>query len=306
MKNKFILTAVFATVLSLASCVSNYTYVEGKVNIVATTTMLGDLAKQIGGEKVAVKTLMSVGVDPHLYSAKASDTNALSKSDFIIFGGLHLEGKMVDILEVLSKEKPYLNSGETLLENEGTLLLDEKGNHDPHVWFNVENWIIIARGLTQKLIVYDVANAGYYQERGDQYVATLLDLHAWIQTRVEELAQNQRILVTAHDAFRYFAHAYGFEVESIQGISTESQASIGDIRRLVDMVIEKQVKAIFVESSVPQKTIDSVIAAARNRTPKYTLTIGGELYSDSLGDGDNSTYVNAVKTNVNRIVDSLK
>ncbi len=304
MKKILLLIMFFMAVSSLTGCGTKYEYVEGKVNIVATTTMLGDLSKQLGGDKVSVTTLMSVGVDPHLYSAKASDTNALDQCDFIVYGGLHLEGKMVDILETLSLEKPYLNSGEALVDGGGTLLTDDKGNTDPHIWFNVENWIIVAESLTQKLIDYDPDNVSYYQTLGNEYVDSLEDLHQWVIDRVEELPEAKRILVTAHDAFRYFADAYGFEVEAIQGISTESEASISDINRLVDLVIEKQVKAIFVENSVPQKTIESVIASAADRG--YTLTIGGELYSDSLGDGSDSEYVNAVKTNVSRIVDSLK
>ncbi|HKL60782.1 MAG TPA: zinc ABC transporter substrate-binding protein [Acholeplasma sp.] len=304
MKKILLMVTLLLAVLTLTACGNQYTYEKGKVNIVATTTMLGDLSKQLGGDKVAVKTLMGVGVDPHLYSAKASDTNALDKSDFIVFGGLHLEGKMVDILESLSTEKPYLNSGESLLEAGGSLLFDEKGNTDPHVWFNVENWIIIAKSLTAKLIDYDQDNKAYYETRGQAYVSKLEDLHDWINTRVAELTEAQRVLVTAHDAFRYFADAYGFEVEAIQGISTDSEASISDINRLVDLVVSKKVKAIFIESSVPQKTINSVIASAKNRG--YTLSIGGELYSDSLGDGEDSDYINAVKTNVNQIVDALK
>ena len=172
------------------------------------------------------------------------------------------------------------------------------------MWFNVENWIIIAKSLTAKLIDYDQDNKAYYETRGQAYVSKLEDLHDWINTRVAELTEAQRVLVTAHDAFRYFADAYGFEVEAIQGISTDSEASISDINRLVDLVVSKKVKAIFIESSVPQKTINSVIASAKNRG--YTLSIGGELYSDSLGDGEDSDYINAVKTNVNQIVDALK
>lgn len=288
----------------LTACGGFYQYVDGKVNIVATTTMLGDLSKQIGGDKVSVTTLMGVGVDPHLYAPKASDTNALIKSDFIVYGGLHLEGKMVDVLDQLSNEKASLNSGEVLALNDGRFLLDSKENIDPHIWFNVENWIIIANSLIQKLSTFDSLNAEYYHERGNSYIQSLQELHQWILTKVSEIPEEKRILVTAHDAFRYFADAYGFEVEAVQGISTQSEASISNINDLVNLVIKKEVKAIFVESSVPKKTIDSVIASAKSR--QYTLNIGGELYSDSLGNGINSEYIQAVKTNVTTIVDNLK
>lgn len=288
----------------LTACKGFYIYEEGKVNIVATTTMLGDLSKQLGGDKVAVTTLMGVGIDPHTYSAKASDTNALIKSDFIVYGGLHLEGKIVDILDQLSNEKAALNSGKALISSGGDLLSDSEGNIDPHIWFNVENWIVVAESLIEKLSEYDPDNAEYYQTRGNAYIQELNDLHKWILTKVSELPEEKRILVTAHDAFQYFADAYGFQVEAIQGISTESEASISNINNLVDLVIKKKVKAIFVETSVPQKTIDSVIASARSRN--YTLKIGGELYSDSLGNGIDSEYIQAVKSNVDKIVDGLK
>lgn len=304
MKKYLMIFIMLLFTVTLTACGGFYEYVEGKVNIVATTTMLGDLSKQIGGEKVAVTTLMGEGVDPHSYSAKASDTNALIKSDFIVYGGLHLEGKMVDVLDQLSNEKASLNSGEVLTSSGGDLLYDSKGNTDPHIWFNVENWIVVAESLIEKLSEYDTDNSEYYLTRGNNYIKELQELDEWILSKVSEVEKDKRILVTAHDAFQYFADAYGFQVEAIQGISTQSEASISNINNLVDLVIEKKVKAIFVESSVPQKTIDSVIASAKSRN--YTLEIGGELYSDSLGNGINSEYIQAVKTNVNKIINSLK
>ena len=304
MKKAIIAFTIFIIGFTLSACGSNYEYVEGKVNIVATTTMLGDLAKELGGDNVSVTTLMGVGVDPHLYSAKASDTNALLKSDMIVYGGLHLEGKMVDILEELSDDKAYVNSGEALEEDNGTILYDDNQNADPHIWFNVENWMIVAKALTNELIEIDPDNASEYTSLGDQYVKELEALNTWIKEEVATLDENQRILVTAHDAFRYFAAAYDFEVHAIQGISTDSEASISDINNLVDLVTTLGVKSIFIESSVPQKTIDSVIESANSEG--YELAIGGKLYSDSLGDGLHSSYIEAVKYNVETIVSALK
>lgn len=304
MKKAMIALALLAIGFTLTACGKGYTYVEGKVNIVATTTMLGDLSKELGGEHVSVTTLMGVGVDPHLYSAKASDTKALEKSDMIVYGGLHLEGKMVDILESLSEEKPYIDAGAEVLSADGMLLFDESGNTDPHIWFNVENWILVAKAMTKALIQIDPEHASDYQNLGDDYVSQLENLNTYIINKVSELDENKRILVTAHDAFQYFGVKYGFEVEAIQGISTDSEASISDINDLVDLVIDLDVKAIFVESSVPQKTIDSVIESANNEG--YSLSIGGELYSDSLGDGTYSSYIEAVKYNVDIIVNALK
>jgi manganese/zinc/iron transport system substrate-binding protein len=303
--NRFLTFVVLiGLVSSLTACQGGYQYHEGKINIVATTTMLGDLVNQIGGEKVSVTTLMGVGVDPHLYSAKASDTNALEKSDFIIYNGLYLEGKMINVLEQLSEQKPALNAGRALYENDGKLLQDDQGNIDPHIWFSVLNWIVIAEELTKKLIEIDPDNSDFYISQSTNYIKKLYELHEFVKLKVQELPEDRRVLVTAHDAFQYFAYTYGFEVEAIQGISTENEASIFDINRLVDLVIERDVKAIFIESSIPQKTVDSVVSSANSRGHK--LVIGGELYSDSLGDDENSQYIQAFKTNVERIVSALK
>jgi len=304
MKKAIIAFTIIVIGFTLSACGSNYEYVEGKVNIVATTTMLGDLAKELGGDNVSVTTLMGVGVDPHLYSAKASDTNALLKSDMIVYGGLHLEGKMVDILEELSDDKAYINSGEVLENDQGTILYDDNETADPHIWFNVENWIIVAKAFTKELIEIDPDNENDYTSLGNAYVKELEALNTWIKDEVQTLSEDKRILVTAHDAFRYFADAYDFEVHAIQGISTDSEASISDINTLVDLVTTLGVKSIFIESSVPQKTIDSVIESAKNEG--YDLSIGGELYSDSLGDGIYSSYIEAVKHNVETIVEALK
>ena len=304
MKKAIIAFTIIVIGFTLSACGSNYEYVEGKVNIVATTTMLGDLAKELGGDNVSVTTLMGVGVDPHLYSAKASDTNALLKSDMIVYGGLHLEGKMVDILEELSDDKAYINSGEVLENDQGTILYDDNQTADPHIWFNVENWIIVAKAFTKELIEIDPDNENDYTSLGNAYVKELEALNTWIKDEVQTLSEDKRILVTAHDAFRYFADAYDFEVHAIQGISTDSEASISDINTLVDLVTTLGVKSIFIESSVPQKTIDSVIESAKNEG--YDLSIGGELYSDSLGDGIYSSYIEAVKHNVETIVEALK
>lgn len=300
--NRFIVSLL--SLILLSSCGrSAYNYVDDKLNVVATTTILGDLATTLGGDKVSVKTLMGVGIDPHLYTAKVSDTNAISKTDFIVYGGLHLEGKMSEIFEYQAKKKPVFNSGDAIIEQNGMIL--KNGNViDPHVWFNVENWMKVSKGLTNKYIELDPENKEYYQEIGNAYYLELESLHNWVVSTTNLIKEEEKILVTAHDAFAYFGEAYGFRVKAIQGISTDSETSVRDIEKLVNLVIENKVKSIFIESSVPQKTIHSVIASARSRG--YTLKIGGELYSDSLGDGENAHYINAIRHNINIIVDGLK
>lgn len=301
---KILLILSLALAFLLVSCGKNtYTYVEGKVNIVATTTMLGDLSKEIGGDFVSVTTLMSVGVDPHNYEPRPSDTKALDKADLVITNGLHLEAQMGKVLENLPKSK-VLVIGEHIDQNR--LLKDENGAIDPHIWFDISLWEIAANALGNRLISSDSANKDAYQTRLTTYLKELSDLEDYVVNRVSELTPSQRKLVTAHDAFQYFSNAYGFSVHAIQGISTESEASVADIQALAKLVKEENVKAVFIESSIPQHTIQSVINAAKNLG--HTVTIGGELYSDSLGDSasGSETYIKTIKKNVDTIVNALK
>lgn len=301
---KIILVIVVAVTFLLTSCsAKNYTYVEGKINIVATTTMIGDLANQVGGDFVSVTTLMSVGVDPHLYQPKASDTTALLKADLIIINGLHLEGQMGEVLENVDASK-LLIIGDYL--NKDELIHIDKDTVDPHIWFNVLNWKLASAAVTKKLIEMDSDNTTSYQTMGDNYLVELEELHQYVLSKVAELEESQRVLVTAHDAFNYFGQTYGFDVYAIQGISTESEASVNDISSLAKLVKKLDVKAIFVESSISKATINSVIEASE--LLGHSLIIGGELYSDSLGDveHDSETYIKTVKNNVDTIVDALK
>lgn len=290
--------------LILSSC-NVYEYVEGKVNVVATTTMLGDLVNQLGGDKVNVTTLMGVGIDPHLYNPKAKDTTALLGSDLIVYNGFHLEGKMVDILDGLKTKKAVLDVSEAI-EIEGYTLYQEESNIiDPHIWFDVRNWMVAANSLKNMLISLDEFNSEYYQMQYVNYFNQLNSLHQWILDSIEEnLTDDQRVLVTAHDAFGYFGQAYRFEVAAIQGISTATEASIKDINDLIDLIIEKNVKAIFIESSVAAFTIEQVLNGAKARG--HDVVIGKSLYSDSLGDGIYGTYIEAMRYNVTAIIEGLK
>lgn len=301
MRFKRLLTYILVIPL-LGGCASHFTYEEGKVNIVATTTMLGDLVKTIGGDRVNVKTLMGVGVNPHSYQSKASDTTAIQKADLVIVGGLHLEGRMGQVLSYLDPGKLLITGDSIPGEN---LIYVDGGAVDPHIWFDVRNWIDVAGAVIGKLSEYDEDHAAVYESLGVQYITELTVLDDYVRAKALELPENKRILVTAHDAFNYFGRAYGFSVHSIQGISTESEASIRDIQNLARLVKELDVKAIFVESSVPQATINSVIEASGSLG--HHLTIGGELFSDSLGDGSQNaeTYIKMVTYNINTIVEAL-
>jgi manganese/zinc/iron transport system substrate-binding protein len=286
----------------LSGCYNGgYIYHTDKINITATTTMLGDLASVIGGEKIAVTTLMSAGVDPHSYQPRPSDAQALVKADLALINGLHLEAKMGDIIQKLGEKTLVI--GDQIPKDR--LLHDDEGAVDPHIWFDVQLWKIASDVLCKKLCDMDKKNEKYYQSNLSAYLTELDSLDAYIREKVSHFPINKRILVTAHDAFGYFAAAYGFTVYSIQGLSTQTEASAKDIQNIANIIVRLKVPAVFVESSVPVATINSLIKAAEAQG--HTVKVGGELYSDSLGDKSKGTetYLKAVKYNVDTILSAL-
>lgn len=305
MKRKAIFIFLMLILLTLVGCRRSigFKYVEGKVNIVVTTTMIGDLVNEIGQEHVSVTTLMDIGVDPHSYVPRPSATRAISQADLVITNGLDLEAKMGKVLQMLNEEK-HLVLGDFI--DEERLIKDESGMVDPHVWFDIESWSKATIALKNKLITLDGENKNSYEENTNFYLNELADADLYIKEKVAELDPEKRVLITAHDGFSYFGAVYGFAVHSIQGISTESEASAKDIQELANLIVKNKVKAIFLESSIPENTIRSVIDAARIKG--HSVEIGGTLYSDSLGDpnGNAGTYLKMVKLNADVIVESLK
>lgn len=280
---------------------------RSRLNIVTTTTMLADLTKVIGGEQVIVNGLMGPGIDPHLYQASAGDVGLMQNADVVVYNGLHLEGKMGEIFESLSSQGRHIICiEEGLLESSLLHPEDNPQVHDPHVWFDVKLWQDAAKALTEGLTEFDSVQAAYYRSNLEQYLIQLKDLDTYIRQRAAEVPEGQKVLVTAHDAFNYFGKAYGFEVRGLQGISTDSEAGTADVSNLAEFITQRQIKAIFVESSVPPKTIEALQAAVKAKG--FDVSIGGELYSDSLG-GENSgaeTYILTCKANIDTIVDALK
>ena len=280
---------------------------DGRLNIVATTTMLYDLAVSIGGDLVNATALMGPGIDPHLYQASAGDVTKMQGADIILYNGLHLEGKMGDIFAALSR------SGRTIICVEDSLvdsmLLSDENNpdiHDPHIWFDVSLWKYAARHVAERLTSIDPDNADAYSANLAMYLIDLDELEWYIKERVTEVPENQRVLVTAHDAFRYLGRAYGFAVMGLQGISTDAEAGTADVSSLAAFIAQNRIKAIFVESSVPPRNIQALQAAVRARG--FDVGIGGELYSDSLGDNNSghNTYLLTFKANIDTIVDALR
>ncbi|GLC80585.1 metal ABC transporter solute-binding protein, Zn/Mn family [Lacrimispora brassicae] len=309
-KTKGLLGMILSFTLLLAGCSAPAISTDSskdKLNIVATTTMLADLSEVIGGERVTVNGLMGPGIDPHLYQASAGDVSLMQKADVVVYNGLHLEGKMGEIFENLSVQGATVICIEKGLDESKLLAWEADSSiHDPHIWFDVSLWKDAAKTVAKGLAEADPNGKADYEANLDAYLKELEETDAYIRGRAAELPESQRVLVTAHDAFQYFGKAYGFEVRGLQGISTDAEAGTADMSDLANFIVERQIKAIFVESSVPPKTIEALQAAVKAKG--FDVAIGGELYSDSLGDarsGDDS-YLLTVKANIDTIVDALK
>lgn len=301
-----IATAALALAAGCAAPAGDETAGDGPLRVVTTTGMIGDAARAVAGSHAEVESLMSTGVDPHLYKASESDVRKLAEADLILYNGLHLEGKMADVLVKMARTRPVVAVTEEIPED----LLREppefQGQYDPHVWFDVSLWRRTLEPIVRELSALDPAHAADYRANADRFGAELDALDAWVEERAGELPPERRLLVTAHDAFGYFGRRYGFEVVGIQGISTVSEAGLQDVERVVDLVVEREVPALFVESSVPRRAIEAVQAAVRSRG--HEVAIGGELYSDSMGPAgtEAGTYLGMVRHNVGTVVDALK
>lgn len=292
--------------LLLAAAVS-LTAADKKLQVTATTSMVADMVKSVGGDRVTVQALMGPGVDPHLYKATASDVARLQRADVIFYNGLMLEGKMQELFTQMSKAKRKVYAVTDDLAK--TKLLsppDFQGHHDPHVWFDVQIWTecaaTVARGLTEA----DPAGKDTFNSNLAALQKKNAALHEWSVKKAGELVKDRRILVTSHDAYNYFGRAYDFQVVGLQGISTVTEAGNADVAKLVDFIKEKKLKAIFVESSVSHATIERI-------SKDSGAKIGGELFSDAMGavgqmeNGyDLGTYEGMIKHNLTTIVDALK
>lgn len=303
---KKLLILLLTSMLTLAACQTQDTpddVTEKKLQVVASTTMLADLVKQIGQDKVEVTMLFGPGIDPHLVLPTGGDTKVIQDADLVIFSGLHLEAQFGQVLSAYSSKTVQV--GEMLDANKLLYVEDDDGQEvDPHFWFSVPLWQEAARVVGDTLKARDSENADFYETNTAAYIDELNDLHEWILSRVAELSEDKKVLVTAHDAFNYFASTYGFEVAAIAGISTEGEVTTEDVNGVATVIVEKSVKSIFIESSVPQTTVDAVIAEVRRRGSD--VAIGEELFSDAIGIGEYAEYINAIKHNVNSIIDGLK
>ena len=279
---------------------------SGKLKVVVTTSMLTDLVKNIGGDLIDVQGLMGAGVDPHLYKASEGDVSKLFNADVIFYNGLHLEGKLVAVFEKMEAQKTTVALGE-FLAKDGLIGSDYfASNYDPHVWFNIQYFKEFSDKVTSVLSEKDPKNAASYTANNLAFQQKLDLLHTAVVNTIATLAPEKRILVTAHDAFNYFGKAYGFNVVGLQGLSTATEAGVQDVQKLSEYIIANKVKAIFIESSVPRRTIEALEAAVLSKG--HQVSIGGSLYSDALGDGGSveGTYVGMFLYNVKTIVNALQ
>jgi manganese/zinc/iron transport system substrate-binding protein len=278
-----------------------------KINVTATTTMVADLVKSVGGERVEVQGLMGAGVDPHLYKASASDITKLQRADAIFYSGLLLEGKLQDIFARMARTKKHVYAvTEAIAEKDLLEPASFGGHYDPHVWFDVTLWEKCVQTVVKGLSELDPKSKDYFEKRGKESQARMRELHQWALQKAGELAKEKRILITSHDAFNYFGRAYGFQVVGLQGISTVEEASLAAMTKLVDFVKKNQIKAIFIESSVPPNAIKRISEDAG-------VKIGGELFSDAMGTPgqiengyDLGTYEGMIKHNLTTVVNALK
>jgi manganese/zinc/iron transport system substrate-binding protein len=269
--------------------------------------MIADAAREVGGAYVEVTGLMGPGVDPHLYKASQGDIRKLEQAKVIFYNGLHLEGKMTDILEKMSKSKLVTAVAEKIPTEELHSGQATGGTeYDPHVWFNVKHWMRAAEAVRDTLIEADPEHAEQYKTQAQAYLEKLEALDAEVREKIGQIPESSRVLVTAHDAFGYFGQAYGIKVMGLQGISTAAEYGAKDVSELRDFLVENKIKAVFIESSVPAKAMEAIIAGAAEKG--HNVSIGGELFSDAMGaEGtEEGTYIGMVRHNVETIAAALK
>ncbi|MBO1436220.1 zinc ABC transporter substrate-binding protein [Meiothermus sp. CFH 77666] len=278
---------------------------QSPLQIVTTVNFVTDLVQQVGGNRVQVEGLMGAGVDPHLYKASAGDVRKLQRAHLVFYAGLHLEGKMVELLERLPKAIAVTDAipRERLIRPPGGF--GGQYTYDPHVWFDVTLWKLTVGRVRDALSKVDPPGAAYYRANAQAYSRRLEQLDAFIRQQIARVPAQQRVLITAHDAFAYFGRRYGLEVRGLQGISTLSEAGTRDVQQLADFIVQRRIRAVFVESSVPRRAIEAVVAAVRARG--WTVAVGGELFSDAAGNPGTpeGTYVGMMEHNTRTIVSGL-
>lgn len=298
--------AALAAALLLPACAPpEPRELDGRLQVVATTGMVADLAREVGGERVRVTPLMGAGVDPHLYKASEGDVRRLFRADVVFFTGLHLEAAMGEVLEEMGRRAPVVAVGGAAPRERLMRSPDYPDQSDPHIWFDVALWATTVDTVAATLARAEPAHAAEFRTRAADLQRRLAELDAYVRARAAEIPAEQRVLITAHDAFGYFGRAYGFEVRGLQGISTASEAGTADVQALADFIARRRIAAVFVESSIPRRTVEAVQEAVRSRG--WQVRIGGELFSDAMGNPGTpeGTYFGMVRHNIDTVVGAL-
>lgn len=303
-----IAAALFTTACGAEDAATEDISEDNQLNVVATTSMMADLMDIIGGENVDVTGLMGPGIDPHDYQPSTSDVNAMTAADIVAYNGLMLEERFVEVFEQLEQQGVFTIIAENALDESDLLDPEEEEEdleYDPHIWFSITHWESVTEHVADQLSEKDPENEDYYQANATDYLAELQELREYVEGRVEEVPEQSRYLVTAHDAFQYFGEEFGFEVVGLQGLNTQTEAGTGDISRLADFLVDNEINAVFVESSVSPRNIEALIEAARSRG--HEVENAGELYSDALGSEEDGTdtYLEMYRSNIDTIVDGL-
>jgi manganese/zinc/iron transport system substrate-binding protein len=276
------------------------------IRVAATVGMVADIVREVAGDRATVEGIIGEGVDPHLYKPTRGDVVSLSQADLVFYNGLMLEGKMGDVLiRVARRGKPVYAVTEEILETGDYVITDEDKYYDPHVWMDVSGWSKAVDIVAEALSSYDPDHAAEYRANADAYQEKLQALDAYAREVIGSIPEDQRVLVTAHDAFSYLGRAYGLEVRGIQGLSTESEAGVQDIENLIEFLVERGIPSVFVETSVADKNVRALVEGARARG--HTVSIGGELFSDAMGPSGTyeGTYIGMIDHNVTTIARSL-
>jgi len=278
-----------------------------KLRVVTTTSQITDLVKELAGDEVVLEGLMGAGIDPHLYKASEGDVTKFYNADVIFYSGLHLEGKLEDVFEKMRHHgKTTIAVSDAISKSELISSADFASSYDPHFWFSISQWKKATEYVAEELSKLDAKNAKEYAANANKYIEKLTALEKNNAAQLEVLPKEKRILVTAHDAFAYFGKSYGFQVVSLQGLSTATEAGVQDVQRISNFIIKNNIKAVFIESSVPVRTVEALQAAVKAKN--HQVEIGGILYSDALGNSDTveGTYIGMYEYNMKTIVTALK
>lgn len=275
---------------------------EDVIRVVTTIAQIGEPLSVIGGERVEVISLMGPGVDPHLYNASQGDIKKLQNADVVFYNGLNLEGNMTEVFEQIGKTRPVLAVAEAIPSER--LLTDEDGAVDPHIWFDIDLWQLALEEAVEELKELSPDDAELFEENKQAYFAKLAELREEA-AKLKTIPSDQRVLVTAHDAFGYFGRMHDMEVVGLQGLSTQDEIGLSDIQAVIDLLVERQIPAVFVESTIPEDTIRSVVDGAAQRGAEVKL--GGELFSDAMGEAgtEEGTYIGMYRHNVDTIYQAL-